>query len=217
MDINRMTQKSQEALQGAQTKAVRYGHQQVDGEHLLLTLLEQEDGLIPRLFQRMDIPLPAFRQALEKEIEKRPRVSGDSEVGKIYVTQRLQQLLAKAEAEAQRLKDEYVSVEHLMLAFLAEGTATETGKLLASFNVTEERFLETLTAVRGTQRVTSATPEGAYEALEKYGVDLVSEARAGKLDPVIGRDTETVALSKAVKYHLEHRVFMNHDRTVIFR
>jgi len=190
MDMNRMTQKSQEALQAAQTKAVRYGHQQVDGEHLLLALLEQAEGLVPRLFQRMDVTVDSFRKALEEELERRPRVTGGGEAGKIFVTQRLQQLLSQAEAEAKRLKDEYVSVEHLMLAFLDEGKSTPSGQILAQFGITKDRFLEPLIAVRGSQRVTSAHPEAAYEALEKYGVDLVAQARDGKLDPVIGRDEE---------------------------
>ncbi|MCH9650043.1 MAG: ATP-dependent chaperone ClpB [Deltaproteobacteria bacterium] len=190
MDFNSMTQKSQEALQAAQTKAVRYGHQQVDGEHLLLTLVEQEEGLVPRLFERMDVPLAPFRQSLEQELEKRPKVSGGGEAGKVYITQRLQQLLVKSQEQAKHLKDEYVSVEHLILAFLDEGSKSAAGKLLSSFNVHRERFLETLAEIRGAQRVTSATPEGAYEALDKYGIDLVAEARSGKLDPVIGRDEE---------------------------
>ncbi len=185
-----MTQKSQEALQAAQTKAVRYGHQQVDGEHLLLALLEQPEGLVPRLFERMDVPVESFSRAVEQELESRPRVTGGGEAGKIYITQRLQQLLAAAENEAKRLKDEYVSVEHLVLAFLEESGTSPAHKILSSFNIDKNRFLETLTSVRGSQRVTSAHPEAAYEALEKYGVDLVALARDGKLDPVIGRDEE---------------------------
>jgi ATP-dependent Clp protease ATP-binding subunit ClpB len=190
MDMNRLTQKSQEALQSAQTKAVRYGHQQVDGEHLLLVLLEQADGLLPRLFQRMGVGVEPFVKALHQELNRRPKVSGGGSAEQIFITQRLQQLLVKAEDEAKRLKDEYVSVEHLMLAFLDEGTTTAAGKLLQQFQVSRDRFLETLMAVRGSQRVTSAQPEAAYEALEKYGVDLVAQARTGKLDPVIGRDEE---------------------------
>ncbi|MCB1054937.1 MAG: type VI secretion system ATPase TssH, partial [Acidobacteria bacterium] len=191
MDINRMTQKSQEALQAAQTKAVRYGHQQVDVEHLLLALLEQPEGLVPRLFQRMDVPVANLEQAIEAELERLPRVSGGAaEAGKVYVTQKLQKLLVRAEDEAKRLKDEYVSVEHLILALLDQGTDTPAGRVLAQFGVDRDRFLAVLTQVRGSQRVTSAMPEAAYEALEKYGVDLVAQARSGKLDPVIGRDDE---------------------------
>jgi ATP-dependent Clp protease ATP-binding subunit ClpB len=191
MDINRMTQKSQEALQSAQTKALRYGHQEVDGEHLLLALLEQPEGLIPRLLSRMEVPAESLKAEVERELSRRPKVSGPGvEAGKIYLTQRLQQTLIRAEDEAKRLKDEYVSVEHLFLAMVEEGPSSPLGRILAPFNITRDAFLAALTAVRGNQRVTSAMPEVAYEALEKYGVDLVTEARRNKLDPVIGRDAE---------------------------
>ncbi|MFY9825719.1 MAG: ATP-dependent chaperone ClpB [Thermoanaerobaculia bacterium] len=191
MDINKLTQKSQEALQSAQTKALRYGQQEVDGEHLLLALLEQPEGLVPRLLARMEAPTEALKAEVERELSRRPKVSGPgAEAGKIYLTQRLQQIFLRAEDEAKRLKDEYVSVEHLLLAMIEEGSSSPVGKILASFNVTRNAFLAVLTAVRGNQRVTSAMPEVAYEALEKYGVDLVAEARRNKLDPVIGRDSE---------------------------
>jgi len=191
MDLNKLTLKSQEAVQTAQTIALRSGHQQVDGEHLLLALLEQPEGLVPRLLTRMDVPADALREEVEKELTKRPAVSGPgAEAGKIYLTPRLQQLLVAAQDSAKRLKDEYVSVEHLLLALVKEGDRTAAGRALASFGVTEDRLLKTLTAVRGSQRVTSANPEVSYEALEKYGVDLVQQARRGKLDPVIGRDSE---------------------------
>ena len=191
MDMNRLTQKSQEALQEAQTQALRHGHQEVDGEHLLLALLEQPEGLIPRLMERMDIPLDGLTQAVESELAQRPKLSGPgTEAGKIYVTPRLRKLFVHAHDEAERLKDEYVSVEHLLLALLDEGAKTPAGKIFRQFNVERDTFLASLTEVRGNQRVTSATPEAAYEALEKYGVDLVQQARIGKLDPVIGRDDE---------------------------
>jgi len=191
MDLNRLTQKSQQAVQEAQSKALRYGHVEVDGEHLLLALLEQQDGLLPRLLARMEVPLASLKSALEQALERRPRVSGPGvEAGKIYVTQRLQKLFVQAEDEAKRLKDEYVSVEHITLALIDEGTSTVAGRLLQQYQVTRDSFLAALTAVRGHQRVTSADPETAYEALEKYGMDLVAQARQGKLDPVIGRDAE---------------------------
>ncbi len=191
MDLNKLTQKSQEAVQAAQTKALRYGHVEVDSEHLLLALLEQSDGLVPRLLARMEIPVPSLSQAIEQELERRPKTSGPGvEAGKIYVTQRLQKVILAAEDEAKRLKDDYVSVEHLMLALIAEPSSTASGRILGQFHVNRNALLEALTAVRGNQRVTSAMPETAYEALEKYGVDLVAQARAGKLDPVIGRDDE---------------------------
>ena len=191
MDINKFTLKSQEALQAAQTKAIRYGHLEIDGEHLMLALLEQPEGLIPRIFQKMDIPVDEIKNKLEEELSRRPKVSGPgAEAGKVYLTARLNKLLIAAEEEAKRLKDEYVSVEHIVLAFIKEGISTPVGRILKDFGVTEDRFLQALTDVRGKQRVTSATPETTYEALQKYGRDLVEEARNGKLDPVIGRDSE---------------------------
>ncbi len=191
MDLNRLTQKSQEALQSAQAEAVRRGQQEVDGEHLALALLTQPDGLVPRLLGRADLRADELASELSAELDRRPRVSGSGvEPGKVYVTQRLQRLLLAAEAEAKRLKDEYVSVEHLLLALVEEGETTAAGRLFARAGLTRDRLLSTLVAVRGSQRVTSSAPEAAYEALQKYGTDLVRQARAGKLDPVIGRDAE---------------------------
>jgi ATP-dependent Clp protease ATP-binding subunit ClpB len=191
MDINRLTQKSQEALASAQTLAVRYGHQEVDSDHLLLALLDQPEGLLPRLLGRMEVATDPLRAELEGELGRRPKVSGPgAEAGKIYLTQRLQQTLVRAEDEAKRLKDEYVSIEHLVLAMIEDGAATPVGRLLARFQLTRDKLLAALTAVRGNQRVTSNMPEAAYEALEKYGTDLVAMARRNKLDPVIGRDEE---------------------------
>ena len=191
MDINKFTVKSQEALQQAQTKAIRYGHQEVDAEHLFLALLEQTDGLVPRFMQIMGVPIESLKARVEKELEKRPRISGPGiEPGKVYLTHRLGKLLIKAEEEAKRLKDEYISVEHILMAFADEGTTTPLGRILQESGITKDAILKALTAVRGHQRVTSATPEVTYEALQKYGRDLVQEARSGKLDPVIGRDAE---------------------------
>ena len=191
MNVNKMTQKTQEALQDAQTKAIRYGHIEIDVEHLLMALLEQADGLVARLFIKMDVLVDIFKQELEKELDRRPRVSGPGvEAGKIYVTQRLNRILIAAEDEARRLRDEYVSVEHVVLAMLNEGRDTPSGRLFYQFNISRDRFLQALTSVRGHQRVTSAMPETAYEALQKYGTDLVDEARKNKLDPVVGRDAE---------------------------
>jgi ATP-dependent Clp protease ATP-binding subunit ClpB len=191
MDLNRLTQKSQESLATAQTRAAERGHQQVDVEHLLAALLAQPDGLVSRLLGRLEIVPAQVAESVETELARRPQVSGaGAEPGKVYITPRLQKLLGAAEGEAKRLKDEYVSVEHLMLAMLDERPAGASAKLLDQAGLTRERFLQALTAVRGSQRVTSAEPEAAYEALEKYGVDLVQQARSGKLDPVIGRDAE---------------------------
>jgi ATP-dependent Clp protease ATP-binding subunit ClpB len=191
MDLNQLTQKSQEALSAAQSLAAQYGHNEVDGEHLLVALLDQENGLAPRLFQKMDVPVESFKARLGEELARRPKLSGPgTEAGKIYVTQRLERLFAAAQDSAKRMQDEYVSVEHLLLAFLAEGDVGPSGKIFTEFNVTTDRFLSALGDVRGSQRVTSADPEGTYEALEKYGHDLVQAARDGKLDPIIGRDDE---------------------------
>lgn len=190
MDLNRLTQKSQEALNAAQELAVRRQHQEVDAEHLLMALLDQEGGLVPSLLARMDVRDRDLAAAVEAELAKRPQVTGSAEPGKIYITQRLQRLLVEAQDAAHRLKDEYVSVEHLLLAMVAEGSALATSRLLAEHNVTGDALLSALQKIRGSQRVTSASPEGSYEALDKYGVDLVAQARSGKLDPIIGRDSE---------------------------
>ena len=191
MDMNKLTQKSQEAVQQAQAIALRYGHQEVDGEHLLASLLAQDDGLFPRMLTRMQVDGDVLKSELDKELARLPKVSGPGvEQDKIYVTPRFQKLFLSAQAEAERLKDEYVSVEHLLLALIGEGDETPAGHILKQFNITRDNFLSVLTQIRGNQRVTSANPEETYQALEKYGVDLVAEARAGKLDPVIGRDEE---------------------------
>ncbi|SDT22232.1 ATP-dependent chaperone ClpB [Actinopolymorpha singaporensis] len=191
MDPNRLTQKSQEALQEAQSAALRFGHTEVDGEHLLLSLLDQPEGLVPRLLVQAGVDPDLLRKQVEEELERRPRVSGPGvEPGQVYVTQRLSRLLDAADREARRLKDEYVSVEHLVVALLEEGPASPAGRLLHDLGLSRDRFLAVLTRVRGNQRVTSAQPEAAYEALEKYGRDLVADAAAGRLDPVVGRDGE---------------------------
>ncbi len=191
MDINCLTQKSQEALQRAQNLAVEYGHTEVSPEHLLAALLEDAEGLIPRLFNRMDVPLEDLKSRLSGEIGRKPRVSGPGmRPDQVYVTRELSQILVSAESEMKTLKDEYLSVEHLVLAAIASGSSTPSGKLLASFKIDRERLLKALTEIRGNQRVVSANPEQTYEALEKYGRDLVREAGKNKLDPVIGRDDE---------------------------
>ena len=181
MDPNRLTQKSQEALHDAQTKALRFGHTEVDGEHLLLALLDQPEGIAPRLLAQAGADPDRLRTALEAELARRPRVTGPGvNPGEIRVTQRLSRLLDTGEQEAGRLKDEYVSVEHLLMALLGEGPATAAGRLLQQEGVTRDGFLQALTTIRGNQRVTSAMPESAYEALAKYGRDLVAEAAGGQ-------------------------------------
>jgi len=189
MDPNKLTIKSQEALTAAQDRARRLGHQQVGADHLLLALLEQQDGLAPRILNRLEVDAGALRTRIQGELERRPTVStGGGEAGKIYITADLEQLLARAEDEARTFGDEYVSVEHLLLAALEgkDGAA----RALAEAGLSRQPLLDALKAVRGSHRVTSNHPETAYEALEKYGVDLVAQARSGKTDPVIGRDSE---------------------------
>jgi len=192
MDMNRLTQKSQEALADAQKEAIQRGHREVDNEHLLLALLKQEKGLIPKLMTKMDVAVDALVAAVEKELARRPSIAGASvEAGKIYISSRLGAVLIAAEEKAKKLKDEYVSVEHLFSALLEEPDPNSASrKILTDFGVDEGKFFKALQEVRGNQRVQSADPENTYEALEKYGRDLVALARAGKLDPVIGRDEE---------------------------
>jgi ATP-dependent Clp protease ATP-binding subunit ClpB len=191
VDPNRLTQKSQEALQEAQSVAARFGHPEADGEHLLLALLRQAGGLVPPLLARAGADPGVLAAEVEAELGRRPRVSGPGAApGQVMITQRLARLLDAADREAKRLRDEYVSVEHLVLALLEEGQAAAAGRLLHAHGLSRDSFLQALTTVRGNQRVTSASPEGAYEALGKYGRDLVADAAAGKLDPVIGRDAE---------------------------
>jgi ATP-dependent Clp protease ATP-binding subunit ClpB len=167
----------------------------VDGEHLALSLIEQEDGLALRLAEQAGASAPTLKARLEEELDRCPKVSGGAtESGKVYVTQRLNRLLVKATDEAKRLSDDYVSVEHLLLALADEGRRSPAGAILAELGLDRDRLLEALRAVRGNQRVTNDNPEVSYEALKKYGTDLVALAKAGKLDPVIGRDAEIRAV-----------------------
>ena len=189
MDINRFTERAQQGIQAAQSRAIRAGNQQVDVEHLFLALLEQEDGLAQSILPRADINLEDLHRRLEQEISRLPKVSGPSGTPEsIYITPRLQRLLTDAELEAQRLKDDYISVEHLLLAMLGDGGPT--GRILKEMKLTRERLMKAIQEVRGGQRVTSQNPEATYEALKKYGRDLTELAAQGKLDPVIGRDEE---------------------------
>ena len=183
-DINRMTHKLQEALQQAGGLAGRRNHQGVDVEHLLAALLDQDGGLASSLLDVAGISPRALRERLERELDRRPQVTGAAGgPSQTFITQRLNQVLTRAEDEMRQLKDEYLSVEHVLLASLAEPAFRELG-------VTRERFMEALQKVRGNQRVTSPDPEATYEALLKYGRDLTQLAKQGKLDPVIGRDDE---------------------------
>jgi ATP-dependent Clp protease ATP-binding subunit ClpB len=188
--MNRLTQKSQQALQEAQSIAVRMAHTEVDTEHLLLALLQDQDGLAPRLLTLAGADVDELNTDVEAELSRRPKVTGPGATpGQVKITQRISRVLDAAEREAKRLKDEYVSVEHLLLGIVEAGGTS--GRLdLSRHHITRDSLLAALTQVRGNQRVTSATPEQAYEALIKYGRDLVADARDGRLDPVIGRDEE---------------------------
>jgi ATP-dependent Clp protease ATP-binding subunit ClpB len=185
MDINRFTEKAQQSLQDAQRLAARGGQQHVDVEHLLAALLDQEPGLATSILRKANVNLDGLKRRAQQEVERLPRVSGGSGES---ISSRLNRVLMQAEDEAKHFKDEYVSVEHLLLALIAD-TGT-TGRLLKEFGVSRDRLMTALQEVRGSQRVTSQNPEATYEALEKYGRDLTKMAAQGKLDPVIGRDDE---------------------------
>ena len=190
MNAQKFTQKSLEAIQEAQNIATDYSHMQIEQQHLLCALASQADGLIGQMFKKMGADPAAVAEAARDEVKRLPRVSGPGrEQGKIYVTHEVDQALVQAEKLADRMKDEYVSVEHIMLALL-EMPNEPLKRLFAQFNLTKDAFLSALMSVRGNTRVTSDTPEDTYDALKKYGSDLVEQARAQKLDPVIGRDSE---------------------------
>ena len=189
MDMNRLTIKAQEALGAAQNLALTRGHQEVDAEHLALALLRQQEGLVPGIVKRMGASVEIMAAEIEQALDKRPSVSGSGvDQQSIRITQRLARALAQAEELARRLKDEYISVEHIFAQLIEAGGAL--GDICRKNGIDLEKFLRATADVRGGQRVTSADPEGTYEALTKYGRDLVEAAGKGKLDPVIGRDAE---------------------------
>ena len=185
MNLQKKTQKSLEASQNAQSKAVEYGNPQLDQQHLLLALLQQEDGLIPGLLQKMNINVNGLTQAVENEVKRLPRVSG----GETRVAVDLEKALTAAEKLAENMTDEYVSVEHIFMAMVNAPNAA-LKELFRQYNVDRDGFMKILATVRGNTRVTSDSPEATYDALKKYGTDLVEKARSKKLDPVIGRDDE---------------------------
>lgn len=185
MNINKFTQKSIQAINDCEKLAYEYGNQEIDQEHFLYSLLTVEDSLIFKLIEKMDIQKDSFLQQTQKLLEKKPKVSG----GKLYISNALNKVLVQAEDEAKRMQDEYVSVEHLFLS-LIQHPNKEIKELFRAYTITRERFLQALSTVRGNQKVTSDNPEATYDTLEKYGYDLVERAKAQKLDPVIGRDSE---------------------------
>ena len=190
MNMNQFTQKSLEAVQAAQTLATEHGNQQIEQVHLLCALVEQEGGFIPQLLTHMGMTVESFDAALRHEVEKLPKVSGSGRrADQVYVSSGVDQALNQAVSVAGSMKDEYVSVEHLFLALIDKADAT-IKELLKTYRVEREQVMQALAALRGNQRVTSDNPEETYEALKKYGTDLVERARQNKLDPVIGRDDE---------------------------
>ena len=188
MNIEKMTQNAQQIIIDCQSIATSAGNQMVDGEHIHLALLQQKDGLIPKLLKKMDIDVLAYTAEVQSAVNKIPKVAGEA-ADKMYGTRRYGRIFDDAESIAAQFKDEYVSVEHIYLALLGE-TGTPSAKIITKYGITKERFLEALSSVRGNQRITSQNPEDNYDALQKYGRDLVEMARDGKLDPVIGRDSE---------------------------
>ena len=190
MDVNRLTEKAQDAVRQAQALAQRHGQQQIEAEHLAVALLSQDGGVAARVVEKAGVAPATLLQRLQQAIEKIPRVSGGgAQAGQVYISSRVNEVFNNAEAEAQRMKDEFVSVEHLLLALggVKDGAVADAFR---AAGLTKDKLLEAAAAVRGGQRVTSQTPEGTYESLEKYGRDLTALAQQGKLDPVIGRDEE---------------------------
>ena len=190
MDMQTFTEKSREALSEAQTLALRLGNQEVDVEHLAVALAVQDQGLAPRILAKLDVEATAYADAVSLELRKRPSVSGPGAGNQMVMTRRLGQALIRARDFSRHLKDEFVSVEHLFHALLEEPASSGLGEINRSFGLTTDKWLKAMAEVRGKQRVTSDNPEATYEALNKYGHDLVEEARNGRLDPVIGRDAE---------------------------
>ncbi len=190
IDPNRLTEMAQKALPEAQAIARRKQNNEVDTLHLLAALLEQEKGLVQGILQKLDITPSALSLSLNRELDRLPKVSGSVDSSKIYVTQAMNEVFTQAEKEAESLKDEYISVEHLFLGLVEVAKPVALAGLLKSFDLTRSKLLGALQEVRGNQRVTSKNPEATFQALEKYGMDLVQRARSGKMDPVIGRDEE---------------------------
>ncbi len=186
VDLNKYTQKAQEAILASQTLATEYNHAQIEPEHLLLALLQQSDGVVPQVVDRLGVRPPVLIRELEALLANRPKVYGGAQVG---LSRAVSDIFIRAEREAGQMRDDYVSTEHLLLA-LSTDTRSPAGQLLARYNITHDAILRALATIRGTQRVTSPTPEVTYQALERYGRDLTQLARQGKLDPVIGRDEE---------------------------
>lgn len=191
MDVDKLTIKVQEAINESQMIAVRHNHQEVDAIHIFAALLSQDDGLIPNIFGKMGVNVRELKNETDKELDSMPKVLGEgAENSSVYATRRFNEVLEKARDEAKKFKDSYISVEHVMLAIMDVDSNGMVGSLLSKFGITREKFLNTLSSVRGSQSVDTQDPENTYEALQKYGRNLVEEAKKHKLDPVIGRDEE---------------------------
>ena len=191
MDINRLTQKAQEAFSSAQSIAYAREHQEIDAEHLVYAFLEQEKGLIPSILQRMNVNVSQLKQDVDQILNKRPRVSGPgSDAQNIHVTTRVNKALAQAEMLAKKMQDEYISVEHIFHEIIGPNPSGLLGDVFRKHGIDQARFMKATEELRGPHRITSPNPEETFEALAKYGRDLVEAAGKGKLDPVIGRDQE---------------------------
>src|SRR5579871_6576556 len=186
MDIQRFTERAQEALTSAQRLAEARSHQQVEPEHLLHVLMTAPDSVPAEVVRKLGGQPSTVAAEVDRELDRIPKVYG----GQLYLSQRMRALLTNAETEASRLKDEYISTEHLLLAMAEEREASAASRILRTYGLTKERILQALTQIRGNQRVTSQNPEATYQSLERYGRELTDLARKGKLDPVIGRDEE---------------------------
>ena len=186
MDVSKYTEKAQEAISIAQKLAEERNNTQLETEHLLLALVDQKDGVVPQILDKLGVDHTQVKRQLENELEKLAKASGPTQV---YLSPRLKQVLDAAEKESRNFKDEYVSTEHMLIAIIDQDTGA-AGRILKGYGITRDRVYQVLASIRGNQRVTDPNPEGKYQALEKYGRDLTEIARLGKLDPVIGRDEE---------------------------
>jgi len=189
MNIDKMTLRVQQALNDANATAVKYNSAQIDLIHLFSALVEQEDGLVPNIFTKMGVPVKALSSSINSALDSMPKVTGEG-LGNVYITRKVDEALIKAEEISKKFEDSYISVEHLMLSIIEVDRNTEVSKILKQYNITKDSFLKVLSEVRGSQRVETQDPEGTYDALAKYGTNLVELAKKHKLDPVIGRDEE---------------------------
>ena len=187
MDINKLTKKAQEAVFEANNLALKLNNQSIDVEHLHFALLSQKDSLISKILIKMNVPVDFYYKDLSDELSKLPKIYGSN--ANVIVTRRFEEIFIQAEEIADKFKDEFVSVEHIYLAIMEERNSMSSN-IIKKYGITKEKFLKELSTIRKNQRITSQNPEETYEALERFGRDLVEEANRGKLDPVIGRDAE---------------------------